>query len=379
MKREYQICTKTIMDTSDPEITFDTEGVSNHVRLYEEAKKQLLIPDHLKDQALEDLVKKIKSDGKDADYDCIIGLSGGVDSSYVAYQVKKLGLRPLAVHLDNGWNSELAVKNIEQIVKKLDIDLYTYVINWQEFKELQLAFLKASVVDIEMLTDNSICVIINMLAKKFKVKYYLVGTNVTSEAIMPRSWLYNIKYDTLNIKAIYKKFGRGIKIPSFPMFKFIPFIIYRYISGSRRFSKFDFLAKIKVLSLLNYIDYDKEKAADLLVKEIGYTKYAGKHYESNFTKFYQAYILPNKFGIDKRRAFLSCLILSGQLTREQALEEIKKPLYNQEELEEDIEYVCKKFKLTRVEFDEIMKSEPKSHYDYLSYDGIHHKIMKIFR
>lgn len=377
--REYQICTKTIMDTSDPDIVFDENGVSNHVQLYNDAKYHLLIPEDKREEELAKLVSKIKSDTKDSEYDCIIGLSGGVDSSYVAYQVKKLGLNPLAIHLDNGWNSELAVKNIEQIVKKLDIDLYTYVINWQEFKELQLSFMKASVVDIEMLTDNAISVILNDLAKKFNIKYYLVGTNVTSEAIMPQAWLYNIKYDTLNIKTIYKKFGRRKKIDSFPMFDFISFFIRRYISGSRRFSKLDFLSKIKYVSLLNYIQYDKEVAADFLVKEIGYTKYAGKHYESNFTKFYQAYILPKKFGIDKRRAFLSCLILSGQLTRDEALTEIEKPLYNQIELEEDIEYVCKKFKLTREEFNDIMNSPPKSHYDYLSYDGLHHKIMKLFR
>lgn len=367
------------MDTSDSEITFDEKGVSNHVQLYEEAKKHLLIPDEKKDQELSNLVAKIKADGIGKEYDCIIGLSGGVDSSYVAYEVKRLGLRPLAVHLDNGWNSELAVKNIEQIVKKLNIDLITHVINWQEFKELQLAFLKASVVDIEMLTDNAIGVILNKLAKKFKIKYYLVGTNVTSEGIMPRSWMYNIKYDTLNIKSIYKKFGRGLKTPSFPMFKFLPYVIYRYISGSRRFSRFGFLARIKPISLLNYIHYDKEKAADLLVEKIGYTKYAGKHYESNFTKFYQAYILPKKFGIDKRRAFLSCLVLSNQLTREEALLETQKPLYTPEALEEDIEYFCKKFNLTREEFETIMERIPKSHYDYPSYDGIHKKIMSLFR
>jgi N-acetyl sugar amidotransferase len=379
INRTYQICTKTIMDTSDPDIIFDENGISNHVYLYNFAKEKLLIPENLRDIELKKLITKIKEEGKNYDYDCIIGLSGGVDSSYVAYIVKNLGLRPLAVHLDNGWNSELAVKNIEQIVKNLDIDLYTYVINWKEFKELQLAFLKASVVDIEMLTDNAITVIINRLAKKFKIKYYLVGTNVTSEAIMPKSWMYNIKYDTLNIKSIFKKFGRKYKIDSFPMFNFVQFLLHRYISGSEKFSKFKFLAKIKTISLLNYIDYDKETASTILEKNIGYVKYAGKHYESNFTKFYQAYILPNKFRIDKRRAFLSCLILSNQITRDEALEEINKPLYNSVDLEEDIEYVCKKFGLSRQQFDQIMFSEPKSHYDYPSYDGIHHKIMKLFR
>lgn len=377
--RNYQICTKTIMDTSDPDIVFDENGVCNHVDLYNNAKDKLLIPENKRNDELIKLVDNIKSAGKSSEYDCIIGLSGGVDSSYVAYMVKQLGLRPLAVHLDNGWNSELAVKNIEQIVKKLDIDLYTYVINWVEFKELQLAFMKASVVDIEMLTDNAITVVINNLAKKFNIKYYLVGTNVSTEAIMPKSWMYNIKYDTLNIKSIYNKFGKKHKIDSFPMFNFVSFIIHRYISGSNKFAKFKFLSKIKTVSLLNYLEYDKERAGDLLETEIGYTKYAGKHYESNFTKFYQAYILPNKFGIDKRRAFLSCLILSNQITREEALVEIEKPLYNSFDLEEDIEYVCKKFGMSRTEFDKIMKSNPMSHYDYPSYDGLHHKIMGFFR
>ena len=377
--KKYQICSKTIMDTSDPDIEFDKNGVCNHVSLYNNAKSKLLIPENHREFELNKLVAKIKNEGKYSDYDCIIGLSGGVDSSYVAYIVKDLGLRPLAVHLDNGWNSELAVKNIEQIVKKLDIDLYTYVINWKEFKELQLAFMKASVVDIEMLTDNAITVIINKLAKKFNIKYYLVGTNVSTEAIMPKSWMYNIKYDTLNIKSIYKKFGRKHKIDSFPMFNIVSYILHRYISSSNRFPKFKFLSKIKTVSLLNYLDYDKDQAGNLLENKIGYVKYAGKHYESNFTKFYQAYILPTKFGIDKRRAFLSCLILSNQMTREQALVEIEKPLYDQFELEEDIEYVCKKFNLSRLEFDQIMKSNPKSHYDYPSYDGLHHKIMRLIR
>jgi len=305
--KAYQICTKTVMDTSDPDIIFDEDGVSNHVALYNKAKQSYLVPDNEKSQKLKDLVAQIKKDGVGKDYDCIIGLSGGVDSSFVAYQVQKLGLRPLAVHLDNGWNSELAVINIENIVKRLGFDLYTHVIDWEEFKDLQLAFMKASVVDIEMLTDNAIVVLINKLAKEKRIKYFFIGTNVSTESIMPRSWFFNVKYDSLNIMSIHSKYGKLKKIKSFPYFNFLQYIRYRYSNP------------INNISLLNYLDYNKSDAIKILQDELNWKDYGGKHCESRFTQFYQSYILPKKFNVDKRRAFLSCLILSNQITREQAL------------------------------------------------------------
>lgn len=363
----YQICSRTVMDTSDPNIIFDEEGVSNHVSLYNKAKDIYLVPENEKEQKLIELVNKIKKDGVGKEYDCVIGLSGGVDSSFVAYQVKKLGLRPLAVHLDNGWNSELAVKNIENIVTKLKFDLYTLVIDWEEFKDLQLAFLKASVVDIEMLTDNAIVVLLNKIAKEKKIKYFLIGTNVTTESIMPKTWFYNIKYDSLNIMSIHKRFGRLKKLKSYPYLNFLQYVRYRYFNP------------IENISLLNYFDYNKSEAIKILQKELNWQDYGGKHCESKFTQFYQSYILPKKFNIDKRRAFLSCLILSEQITRDQALEELKTEIYDKQKLKEDIDYVVKKFNISNDELENILTSPIKSHYDYPSYDGLHIKIVKFLR
>ncbi len=367
MIRNYQICTKTIMDTSDPNITFDSKGISNHVREYELGRERALVKPEDRENQLNELVSKIKAAGQGKEYDCIIGLSGGADSSYVAYLVKQLGLRPLAVHLDNGWNSELAVKNIENIVKKCGFDLFTYVINWDQFKDLQLAYLRSSVVDIEVLTDNAISVIIDKLARKHKIKYFLSGTNIATEAIMPASWFYNVKYDSLNIKAIHKRFGRLKDISTFPIFNAWQYVRYRYFG------------RIKTVSLLNYYEYTKKDAIKLLERELDWKDYGGKHWESKFTQFYQTYILPKKFNVDKRRAFLSCLVLSNQITRDEALEEISKEIYPEKKLKEDIEYFKKRFDITDEEMEKIMSEAPRSHYDYPSYDMIHKKLVKIMR
>jgi N-acetyl sugar amidotransferase len=368
MSRPYQICTRTIMDTTDPDIVFDENGVCNYVRNYEEACKSILVPEDKREAKLHELVDRIRTEGKNNEYDCIIGLSGGVDSSYVAYVVKNLGLRPLAVHMDNGWNSELAVHNIEQIVKRLQIDLVTYVIDWEEFKDLQLAYLRASVVDIEALTDNAIVVAINRIAKKFGVRYFISGTNLATEFIMPRTWFYDIKYDSLNIKAIHKRFGKIRKLETYPLFNFLEYVYFRY-----------YKKEFNTISILNYVPYEKKKVIPVIEEKLGWRNYGRKHGESKFTQFYQEYILPVKFNIDKRRPFLSTLILSGQITREEALLEIEKPLYTPRKLKEDIEFVAKKFNLTLDEFDRIMKLPPKPHYDYPSYDGMHKRLRAFIR
>lgn len=368
MTRPYQICTRTIMDTTDPDIVFDENGVCNYVRNYEEACRKILVPENEREQRLGELVEKIKSAGRGSDYDCIIGLSGGVDSTYVAKVVTGLGLRPLAVHMDNGWNSELAVHNIEQIVKRLQLDLVTYVIDWEEFKDLQLAYLRASVVDIEALTDNAIIVAINNISKKFGIKYFISGTNLATEFIMPRTWFFDVKYDSLNIKAIHNRFGRIKKLKTYPMFNFFEYVYFRY-----------YKKEFNTISILNYVPYEKKKVIPVIEKELGWRNYGRKHGESKFTQFYQEYILPEKFNIDKRRPFLSTLILSGQMTRDEALAEIEKPLYSPRKLKEDMEFAVKKLGLTMDEFDRIMKLPPASHYDYPSYDGMHKKLRSIFR
>lgn len=348
----YQICSKCIMDTSDIDIYFDKDGVCNHCYLFDETMKKIKKDIPNKKDVLEQLIQKIKKEGKNKEYDCIAGVSGGVDSSYVIYKLKKLGLRTLVVHMDNGWDSELAVKNIENIVSKLDYDLYTNVLDWEEFKSLQVAYLKASVLDLEALSDHAIYATLYQQASKRNIKYIISGTNFATEAILPRSWNYNHKLtDVRNIKGIYKVL-LSKKIHSFPTISFFRYLFLTYIK------------KIKNISLLNYLDYDKEKAKSIIINELGWKDYGGKHHESIITRFYQGYILPEKFKIDKRRAHLSNLIVAGQLSREQALEEIKKPTYDPLTIQQDLEYVPKKLGLTKKEFEDIMKLPIKSHLDY---------------
>jgi N-acetyl sugar amidotransferase len=345
------------MDTTDPEIVFDENGYCNHcTNAIKKLNEIYFIDPEIKKKRLDEIVEKIRTEGKDKKYDCIIGLSGGVDSSYLAYKVVELGLRPLAVHLDNGWDSELAVKNIENIVKKLNIDLVTHVIDWEEFRDLQTAYLKASVIDIEVLSDNAIVISINNLAKKFGIKYFLIGFNYATESIMPSSWLYSPKYDSLNIKSIYKIFGSGKKLKTYPLLSFYGYMQYR------------FFPKIKIYDPLNYLEYNKSAAIEILNTQFDWKDYGGKHYESFITKFYQLYILPAKFKVDKRRAHLSSLICSNQMTRQEAIDELKSELYSVSNLKVEKEYLIKKIGMTVDEFDEIINSKPTPHSNYASYN-----------
>jgi N-acetyl sugar amidotransferase len=351
-ERKYQVCTNCVMDTSDPDIIFDDKGVCNHCHEYEEKRKPVDLPLEVKQKKLKIFVDQIKKDGKGKAYDCITGVSGGVDSTYAVYLLKQLGLRPLVVHLDNGWNSELAVQNIENIVTRLRFDLYTKVLDWNEFKELQVAYLKASVLDLEALTDHAITATLFEQAAANNIKYIMAGTNTVTEAILPVNWRYaNKTNDAVNIKDINDKF-RNKPIKDFPLLSF------------QKYSYYYKVKKIQWFGLLDYFDYDKAKAKAIIEKELGWRDYGGKHYESIITRFYQGYILPRKFNIDKRKAHLSTLIVSGQITRDEALEELAKPIMEETILKQDLEYVPKKLGLTEQEFDEIMKLPPKSHYDY---------------
>ena len=311
------------------------------------------------DRKLNQIVEEIKQAGRNQKYDCLLGVSGGVDSTYVAYKAKELGLRPLIVHYDNGWNSELAVMNIENIVKKLDFDLYTFVNNWNEFKNIQLSFFKASVIDIELITDQAILAITYKIARKYNIKYILSGSNISTEATLPTNW-YHWKLDVLNIIAINKQFGKT-KISSYPL---LGFFEHLYVT---RF------LKIKNVNILNYLHYSKAEAKDIIINKLNWKDYGGKHYESIFTRFYQSYILPVKFKVDKRKAHLSTLICSGQISREHALEELKKPIYNPDKLADDYEYVIKKLNLTVAEFEAFMALPIKKHTDYTSYFNRHYK------
>lgn len=344
----FQRCALTVMDNiADPDIRFDAQGISNYYHDYKRAAAENLLPEPARTEALLKIVQRIKADGRGKPYDCLIGLSGGVDSSYVAWLVKQHGLRPLAVHLDNGWNSELAVMNIENIVQKLGIELYTLVVNWEEFKDIQLAYLRASVVDIEVVSDHAIFATMYKLAKDYKIPYIISGTNIVTEFIMPPSWLYS-KMDYRNLSHIHDTYGK-LKRRTYPSFNFFKHVYYGGVM------------KLVPISIINYVDYDKAEAKALIARELGWRDYGGKHYESIFTKFYQAYILPEKFRIDKRKPHLSTLICSGQMSREKALEELRAPLYDPQELEREKAYVIKKFGMSAQEFADIMNLPPQPH------------------
>lgn len=306
---------------------------------------------------LADAVRKMKEEGSGKPYDCLIGVSGGVDSSYVAYMAHKLGLRALCVHFDNGWNSELAVKNIENMVARLGFDLYTYVIDWQEFRDLQLAYLRASVVDIEVLTDHAIYGSTFRIAKERQIKYVIGGNNVATEGVLPYHWTYN-KKDHVNIRAIHKAFGQR-ELKSFP---FLDRKMKKFIAGSG----------VTFINYLNWMPYEKDEVKRTLIRELEWRDYGGKHYESIWTRFYQGYILPEKFGIDKRKAHFSSLICAGQMTRAQAFEEMKQPAYDPALLREDMAFVLKKLGLTELAFDEIMRLPVRDHRSFDTEGSIFH-------
>lgn len=350
MKNDYQQCSISVMDNiEDPNISFDEKGISNYYYDYQNAASSLIHDPVQKEEELQKVVTEIKKNGKGKKYDCVIGISGGVDSSYVALKARELGLRALAVHFDNGWNSELSVSNIENIIKKLDFELFTYVVDWEEFKDLQLSYIKASVVDIEVLTDHAIRTVLLNIADKYKVDYILSGSNVVTEATLPEHWIFN-KSDAENIKDIHQQYGE-VQMKTFPLCE--PWKRKYYIAKG-----------IKTVNLLNYIDYNKAEAKERIANELNWKDYGGKHYESIFTRFYQGYILPEKFKIDKRKAHLSNLIFSGQISKEEAVKELALPIYPQDVFKVDKEFVLKKLGLSEEEFATIMKQPRREHTDF---------------
>ncbi len=365
---KYQQCTRCVMDTTAPEIKFDEKGVCNFCREFDVlAEKTIWRPKEVRLKELDDAVVKMKELGKNDKYDCLVGLSGGVDSSYICYWVKQTGLRPLVVHFDNGWNSELASMNIENIISKTGFDLYTYVIDWEDFKDLQLAYIKASVLDIEVPTDQLIYASLHRIAKKYKIKSIINGNNIASEGILPRSWYYGDKLDIVNLTAIHKKFGTR-KLKNFPKLGLIQQLINLKLHSMHS------------IPPLNLLEYDKNEAKEILKKEFGWRDYGGKHYESVFTRFYQGYILVRKFKIDKRKAHLSSLIASKTITRDEAIEELKKPPYDPELQKQDYEYALKKFGITKEEFETYMNQKPIPHEFYgTQWDKKHFRKYYIFK
>ena len=335
------------MDTTDPDIQFDSEGKCNHCNHYL----------HLKENRTEyslsnftDLVNRIKKRGKSYPYDCVAGISGGTDSSYMLHKLKNSGLRVLAVHYDSGWNTDEAVHNIKTLTDRMGLDLYRFSVEWEEFRAIQIAYLKAGVIDLDVPTDHALHGGLYKAAADNNVPFILTGHNMETESVMPTSWVTD-KLDSRNLLDIYKKYGNGVKLKTFPL-----------QTMKTKFTNYN-IRKIEMIFILNYMKYNKQEAAEMLQKEYGWEPVRVKHGESIWTRFFQCYILPNRFGVDKRRAHFSNLILSGVITRQQALAELENPIYK-DNLEEDKHTVLSKYGIQENEFDKYMTQPIKKHSDF---------------
>ena len=349
-----KICSKTVMDTTDLNITFNKNGESNYYTNYIKNIAPIWKNDDSKFKTLIKISEKIKFEGKNEEFDCIIGVSGGVDSSYLVYLAKEvLGLRPLVFHVDGGWNSQLAVSNIEKIIDKLDLDLHTDVIYWPEMRDLQLSFFKAQVPHLDTPQDHAFFSSMYNYAAKYNIKYILNGGNFSTECVRePLEWHYHAS-DLKHIKNIHSKFG-NMKLDKFPTADIFKYKIY-----------YRFFKNMKVIQPLNYIKYIKSDAINFLEKRFNWEQYSHKHYESRFTKFYEGYWLINKFGYDKRKAHFSSLILTNQMSRDEALEKLSKPPFI-EEIEDDFEYIANKLEISIEDLRSLMKGKNKSFKDYKS-------------
>lgn len=358
-----QVCSKGVWDSSVPGISFDNDGVSNYAKI--QMKLMEMYPRGSKGKADWDkIVDDIKSKGKNNNYDCIIGVSGGVDSSYLLHLAKEYQLRPLAVNLDNGWNSEIAVSNIKRMTQSLNIDLITYVINYEEIKELHRSYIKASLPWIDMPTDLAIKSVMYYYAKKENIKYILRGNDFRSEGKQPIEWTYS---DTKQLKYLHKTFGKPIKFNSYPFFSFTKQIIYSLLFSIRDVRPF------------YYLDYSKQEAKEMLKVKYNWEDYGGHHHENLFTKFTMAYWLHHKFNIDKRKINLSAQIISGQISREKVIQEISRPILPDNEAEILLDYVLKKLDMQPEEFDKYFKAENKYFMNYPSNYKLIFNNIKIFK
>jgi N-acetyl sugar amidotransferase len=354
MKRPYQICTKTIMDTSDPNIVFDQDGISDY---YHNFINNILPNWRTDEKGQEEMFKladRIRKERKNQPFDCIIGVSGGLDSSYTTYLTKEvLNLRPLVFHVDAGWNSNQAVSNIEKLLNGLNLDLYTEVINWEEMKDLQRSYFLAQVPNVDGPQDIAFFSALYKFARKNNIKYVFTGSNYSTECCRePYEWGAYLGIDKKFTLAIHKKFGK-IPLKTFPILDVFEYkLFYQFILG------------MKVVKPLNHFPYIKKDAEKLLADKFGWQSFKHKHHESRFTRFYEDYWLPRKFGFEKRRAHFSSLILTGQMTREEALDRISRPELDEETLQHEFEYVANKLDWTKEEFQQIFEGENKTYLDY---------------
>lgn len=356
---QYQICAETVMDTSDSRISFDERGVCDHAQDF---YKNILPNWHTGERGRQELaaiVEKIKADGRHRDFDCILGLSGGVDSSYMLHlAVKEFGLRPLVFHVDGGWNSELAVHNIHVMIDRLGLDLYTEVINWEEMRDFQLAWFKSGVPHIDIAQDHAFIATLYKFADEHNIKYILNGGNISTECVRnPMEFLY-YGTDMAHIRDIVKRFCT-VELKTYPFSSVLRHKFYlRWIRG------------IKVVRPLNYRPYIKKEALQLLESMYGWKPYPQKHFESRFTKFYESYWLPERFGFDTRRVQYSSLILTGQMAREDALKELDKPAYNPETIEQEFDYIATKLGISVAELQGYFHMPKRFYWDYKNQESM---------
>jgi len=343
------ICSRCVLDNSVEDIWFDELGECKYCNIHDEMEKLHPLGPSLGVE-MEKIVDKIKQKGRNKPYDCIAGVSGGRDSTYTLLMAVKLGLRPLAVHFDNGWNSDISVKNINKVCEKLNVPLFTVVADWEEFKDLQISFLKSSTPDADVPTDYAIYSVLYDVASKEGIRYILNGHSFRTEGTSPISWTY---MDPLYVSSVHRRFGAIKNFKSFPHMTFIKLFWFSFIKG------------IKEVRLMELLDYRKGNVDEILKNELGWEYYGGHHHENLYTKFFQSYYLPTKFRIDKRKTELSAMVRSGHITREEALKEVQLSSYEYDE--KVVEYALNKLGLSKKEFDEIMNSPLKSHNDYNTY------------
>lgn len=356
----YQVCTNCVMDTTDPLISFDLDGVCSYCHEFKEVKSKQWFPNETGREQLQGIVDLLKAHGRGREYDAILGLSGGIDSSYLALMSKEWGLRLLVMHVDAGWNSEASVSNIEKLVNYCGYELFTYVVDWNEMRDIQLAYLKAGVSNQDVPQDHAYFAALYKFAVKHGVTTILSGGNLATEGIAP-DWMFD-PLDVANLQAIHRVYGSG-KLKSFPRVGFL-----------QRYFWYPLVHRLRVVRPLNYIDYRKEAALQELKRTVGWTDYGRKHGESHFTKFYQNYYLP-KHGYDKRRPHLSSLIVSGQMSRDTALQKLNEDLYATDELQKDLDYVSSKLRISRSDLDRYIEQPTRDHREFAN-QGFMYGVMK---
>lgn len=366
---EHIVCTRCVMDSSDSLIEFDDYGVCDHCLTFD---KEILPAWNMgkgREKRLSDIVNQIKKAGVGKDFDCILGMSGGIDSSYLLYLVTKvLELRPLVFHVDAGWNSQIAVNNIERLVDGLGLDLYTEVIDWEEMKNLQKAYFLSGVPHIDTPQDHAFFATMYKFASKHKIRNIITGGNYSTECVRnPKEWMY-FQSDSTQLRDIYKKHG-GPPLKRYPVTNVIWHKIY-----------LPYIKRIRLHRLLDFLPYNKEEATQFLMENYGYERYPQKHFESRFTRFYESYWLPEKFGFDTRKVQFSSLILTGQMSREIALEKLKQPAHDPASIHHDFEYVASKLDMTIKELQACFDSPNKTYRDYANQETLYQvgsKAMKI--